>query len=125
MQTIQEKLTVCASAPDDSIVSLTLGELRAMARANWAMQVLDARHLHTGLGWRMTDFGQRCMVLQGYVPDSVEYYGATPGAARLAAAEAVISELPESVRQQLAALEAARGASTMLLADGRELPLKR
>jgi len=34
MQSIKQKLADCASSPDDSIVSVTLGELRALAGAS-------------------------------------------------------------------------------------------
>ena len=41
MQTIKDKLIACAASPDDAVVSVTLGELRALVELK-RFAVLDA-----------------------------------------------------------------------------------
>lgn len=84
----------------------TLATLLVYARRDWAVRVLDAWALYTGRtafrtfptyddaereGWEC--FSHNCVHPRHFAP--------TPDAARLAAAEAVWPELPESVRTEL------------------------
>lgn len=72
-----------------------------MARRDWAVRVLDAwAHPALELGWSCR--GSVCELLSGDDVIEDEHLGAgNPDAARLAAAEAVWPELPESVRAEL------------------------
>lgn len=78
--------------------------MRRSAQALWAVYVLDtwAAPDNDGLSWETKcDIDQQCWacVLDGY--DVVSYLGDIPDTARLAAAEAVWPELPESVRAEI------------------------
>jgi hypothetical protein len=86
--------------------SQALAQLRADARALWAVRVLDAWAARNPsklapatapIAKRENVLGWTTFVL------GIEYDGASPDAARLAAAEAVFPELPESVRADLGA----------------------
>ncbi len=74
--------------------------LEADARALWAVRVLDRWAKGSkALEWRVTDCSEQvCCTLQrtvngGQVADT-DYYGPTPDAARIAAAEALVAEDP-------------------------------
>ncbi|HKY41351.1 MAG TPA: hypothetical protein VJN18_35705 [Polyangiaceae bacterium] len=84
-----------------------------LLRRDWAVRVLDAWHEWSGLGWHMIEGGRDTTGVGDGAPIACSTYrtsstaskvikrASSPDAARLAAAEAVWPELPESVRAEL------------------------
>ena len=84
------------------------GALTEALRALWAVRVLDAWTDHTGLRApspeRVSQAGPNAWHVATQPGKGLtrrHYHGATPDAARLAAAEAVFPDLPEGVRAKL------------------------
>jgi hypothetical protein len=104
-------LEFCIDTAEHDQMPETAGALRSVARALWAVRVLDA-WAQAGPGMRevrtFCSVNQRAAThLYEYGAKSAYHYSPLPGtaydhdAARLAAAEAVFPELPEAVRAQL------------------------
>lgn len=79
--------------------------LLAFLRRDWAVRVLDAWCEDSLNTWRIWQgsagvSGKWCCALNGG-QDGGNHWGDTPDAARIAAAEAVYPELPESVRAEI------------------------
>lgn len=88
-----------------------IAQVRALLSRDWAVRVLDAWHDKFGMRipapevWDKSKPGQEFSIVAAFPLDGLKrgtrFYGATPDTARLAAAEAVWPELPESVRAEI------------------------